>query len=75
MTTNQIKTKSKYGRKPQYPDYISLDTKGSFPSDDVVYKIVYLALQNAKKKWTMPIRDWSLALNQFFILFPERCRV
>ena len=48
---------------------------GSFPNDDAVYKIVYLALQNAKKKWTMPIKDWALALNQFFILFPERCKI
>jgi len=67
-TTNIIEASNRQVRKV-------IKTKGSFPNDDAVYKIVFLALQNAKKKWTMPIRDWSLALNQFFILFPERFRV
>jgi putative transposase len=67
-TTNIIEASNRQVRKV-------IKTKGSFPNDDAVYKIVYLALQNAKKKWTMPIRDWALALNQFFILFPERCEV
>ena len=67
-TTNIIEASNRQVRKV-------IKTKGSFPNDDAVYKIVYLALQNAKKKWTMPIRDWALALNQFFILFPNRCRV
>lgn len=66
-TTNIIEASNRQVRKV-------IKTKGSFPNDDSVYKIVYLALQNARKKWTMPIRDWSLALNQFFILFPGRCR-
>ena len=47
-------------------------TKGVFPSDDSVRKIMYLALDNISKSWTMPIRDWSLALNQFAIRFEER---
>lgn len=64
-TTNIIEASNRQVRKV-------IKTKGSFPNDDAVYKIVYLALQNAQKKWTMPIRDWSLALNQFFILFPNR---
>lgn len=67
-TTNVIEASNRQVRKV-------IKTKGSFPNDDAVYKIVYLALQNAMKKWTMPIRDWPLALNQFFILFPNRCRV
>jgi len=46
-----------------------LKTKGSFPSDSSVMKLVYLALQNAQKRWSMHIRDWKLALNQFSILF------
>ncbi|WP_250311457.1 hypothetical protein [Rickettsia endosymbiont of Oedothorax gibbosus] len=33
-----------------------------------IQKIIFLSLQNAAKKWTMPIKDWSLALNQFEIL-------
>ena len=67
-TTNIIEASNSQVRKV-------IKTKRSFPNDDAVYKIVYLALQNAKKKWTMPIKDWALALNQFFILFPERCKI
>jgi putative transposase len=67
-TTNIIEASNRQVRKV-------IKTKGSFPNDDAVCKIVYLALQNARKKWTMPIRDWSLALNQFFIFFPGRCRI
>ncbi|MFC1566292.1 IS256 family transposase [bacterium] len=47
-------------------------TKGSFPTDNAVFKLIYLGLQNASKKWTMPIRDWKLALNQFAIIFEGR---
>ena len=35
-------------------------------------KVVYLAIQAATKKWTMPIRDWGAAMNQFAIVFGER---
>lgn len=48
-----------------------IKTKGAFPNDEAVFKLVFLALQNAQKKWTMPIRDWKLALNQFAILFND----
>ncbi len=40
-----------------------------FPSDEAVYKVVYLAIRNIAKKWTMPIRDWKPALNRFAIEF------
>ncbi len=43
-----------------------------FPSDDAVYKVVYLAMRNIAKKWTMPIRDWKPALNRFAVEFAER---
>ncbi|GHV21987.1 hypothetical protein FACS189494_08140 [Spirochaetia bacterium] len=43
--------------------------RSTFVNDDAIYKIMYLALRNASKKWTMPIRDWGMALNQFAILF------
>ncbi len=46
--------------------------RGSFPTPDSVRKVLYLALAKASKKWTMPIRDWRAALNQFAILFPGR---
>jgi putative transposase len=46
--------------------------RGSFPSDDALLKLFYLALKNISKKWTMPIRDWKAALNRFTIQFEER---
>jgi transposase-like protein len=41
----------------------------SFSTDDAIFKILYLAIRNASEKWTMPIRDWGQALNQFAIEF------
>ncbi len=46
--------------------------RGHFPSDEAMFKLLYLALKNIAKKWTMPIRDWKSALNQFSIIFEER---
>ncbi|MCK4621081.1 MAG: IS256 family transposase [Desulfuromonadales bacterium] len=46
--------------------------RGSFPSDASMLKLLYLALQNISKKWTMPIRNWKSALNQFTIIFEDR---
>lgn len=46
--------------------------RGSFPNDEAVFKILYLALRNAAKKWTMPIQNWKGAMNQFSIMFEER---
>ena len=40
-----------------------------FPSDEAVFKLLYLALKNISKRWTMPIKNWSAAMNQCFILF------
>lgn len=49
-----------------------IKTKSSFPNDDALKKILYLALKNIEKKWTMPIQNWSGAINQFLILFGDR---
>ncbi|PLY00903.1 MAG: IS256 family transposase [Desulfuromonas sp.] len=46
--------------------------RGSFPNDESMLKLLYLALQNIEKKWTMPIRNWKSALNQFTIIFGDR---
>ncbi len=46
--------------------------RGSFPSDEALLKLFYLALNNISKKWTMPIRDWKAALNRFTIQFEDR---
>jgi putative transposase len=43
-----------------------------FPSDEAVYKVLYLAMRNIAKKWTMPIRNWKPALNRFAIAFAQR---
>jgi putative transposase len=50
---------------------ISVDQQ-IFPSDDAAFKLVYLAMRNISKKWTMPIKDWKPALNRFAILFEDR---
>jgi putative transposase len=46
--------------------------RGSFPNDDAMFKLLYLALKNIAKKWTMPIKHWKSALNQFSIIFEGR---
>jgi putative transposase len=46
--------------------------RGSFPSDEALLKLFYLALRNISAKWTMPIRDWKAALNRFTIQFEDR---
>ena len=47
-------------------------TKGAFPNDDSLLKLLYMGILNAQKKWTMPIRNWSLALSQLAIHFDGR---
>ena len=42
------------------------------PSDDSAKKVIYLAIQDASKRWTMAIRDWKLELNRFMIEFEDR---
>ena len=51
-----------------------IKTRASFPTDDAVNKLFYLALNNISKKWTMPLRDWKAALNRFTIQFEERMK-
>ncbi|MCG7545769.1 IS256 family transposase [Pseudoalteromonas sp. MM17-2] len=47
-------------------------TRRSFLTDDSVMKILYLALHQISKKWTMPIRDWKAAMSQFMIMYSDR---
>ena len=49
--------------------------KLSFPTDEAVMKSVYLALREATKKWTQPIRNWGIILNQFLTIFEERVKL
>ena len=46
--------------------------RGSFPSDEALLKLFYLALRNISQKWSMPIRDWKAALTRFTIEFGDR---
>lgn len=49
--------------------------KLSFPTDEAVLKSVYLALREISKKWTMPIHNWGIILNQFLTLFEKRVQL
>lgn len=64
-TTNTIEAVHRQFRK-------LTKTKGAFPNQDSLLKLLYLGIQNAQKKWTMPIRNWSLALSQLAIFFDGR---
>jgi|TARA_B100000809_G_scaffold185707_1_gene183816 transposase-like protein len=64
-TTNAIESLNSVIRK-------STRNRKIFPDDQSALKVVYLAIQEASKKWTMPIRNWKPALNRFSIEFGER---
>jgi transposase-like protein len=64
-TTNAIESLNRVIRK-------SVKTRKLFPSDEAAMKIVFLAVQAASKKWTMPIQNWKLAMNRFMIEFEEQ---
>lgn len=49
--------------------------KLSFPTDDAVLKSVFLALRESTKKWSMPIQNWGIVLNQFMIIFEDRLKL
>ena len=49
--------------------------RGSFPSDEALIKLFYLALRNISQKWSMPIRDWKAALTRFTIEFGDRISI
>ena len=47
----------------------------SFPTDEAVLKSVFLALREATKKWSSPIHNWGIVLNQFLIIFENRIKL
>jgi len=47
-------------------------TKGAFPNENSLMKLLYLGVINAQKKWTMPIRDWQMTIAQLSIFFEGR---
>lgn len=64
-TTNAIESLNSVIRK-------AIKLRKIFPSDQSAFKVIYLAIERASKKWTMPIRDWASALNCFAIEFEGR---
>jgi len=64
-TTNTIEAVHRQFRK-------LTKTKGAFPNQDSLLKLLYLGIQNAQKKWTMPIQNWSLSVSQLAIFFEGR---
>ena len=64
-TTNAIESLNMSLRK-------IIKNRASFPTDESVMKLLFLALRNISKKWTMPIQDWGKAMNQFALHFGER---
>lgn len=49
-------------------------TKTQFPNENAASKSIYLAIQNMEQAWTSPIPNWGLILNQYLIIFEDRCR-
>ncbi|QOY51000.1 IS256 family transposase [Candidatus Sulfurimonas baltica] len=49
-------------------------TKGAFPNDNSLLKLLFAGIRNAEKKWTMPIHNWSLTISQLNIFFKERLK-
>lgn len=64
-TTNAIESLNMSLRKV-------IKTRASFPSDEAAFKLLYLALRNIAKKWTMPTPHWSQAMQAFSIIFEDR---
>jgi putative transposase len=47
-------------------------TKGSFPNENSLLKLLYMGIENAKEKWTQPVHNWSLTISQLAIFFEGR---
>ena len=66
-TTNAIESLNSVIRK-------AIRKRKLFPNDSSAKKVVYLAIMDASKKWSMPIRNWKTALNRFMIEFEDRLK-
>lgn len=64
-TTNAIESLNSVIRK-------AVKNRKVFPHDQAAMKVVFLAIDAASRKWTMPIKNWKAALNRFMIEFPAR---
>jgi transposase-like protein len=50
-------------------------TKTQFPNENAATKSIYLSIKNIEQAWTTPITNWGLILNQYLIIFEQRCRI
>lgn len=66
-TTNAIESLNSVVRK-------AVKQRKVFSSEDAAKKVVFLAIEQASRKWTMPIRDWKVALNRFMMMFEDRLK-
>lgn len=64
-TTNAIESLNMSLRKV-------IKTRASFPNEEAAFKLLYLALRNAEKRWTMPIKQWGQAMQAFAIIYEGR---
>ena len=64
-TTNIIESVHKQFRK-------LTKTKGAFPNENSLMKLLYMGIQNAREKWTQPVPNWSLTISQLAIFFEGR---
>jgi len=67
-TTNAIESLNSVIRK-------AIKNRRVFPHDESALKTIFLAVEHASKKWTMPIRNWKPALNRFVIEFEDRIKI
>jgi putative transposase len=67
-TTNTIESMNNGVRKVT-------KNRGAFPNDEAAMKLLYLAIRNIVKKWTMPVQNWPAAINQLSIIFEDRLTV
>ena len=67
-TTNAIESINSSARK-------IIRSRGAFPNNDAILKIMFLVLRNASKRWSMPIRNWRMALSRFSIRFEGRINI
>jgi transposase-like protein len=52
-----------------------IKTRGDFPNDEAATKLLWLALRNSTRRWTMPVRPWREAMAPFALLYPVRFAV
>jgi putative transposase len=50
-------------------------SKGAFTSESALYKLIYAAILQINKKWTMPVREWAMIISQIDIFFQGRLNV